>query len=113
MLWLVEEQPPRFVRSAKHHPCYVPRLFRNAPEHRYLEDVGPVHPRFPKEVRRQMRKAREGALLHYCLAWSSREALEAKARAYAATEPGSEATNESYYLWWRAPHEVVAVGDLA
>lgn len=113
MLWLVEADPPAYVRSGKHHPCWVPRLFKNAPEHRYREDVGPVHPRFPDPVRRRMKKARGGALLHYCLAWTSRAELEAKAARYAAAEPGSEGTNEAYYLWWKAPHRVAPVGDLA
>jgi glycosyltransferase involved in cell wall biosynthesis len=113
MLWLVTQDPPAYVRSRKHYPCPVPRLFRNLPEHRYREDEGPVHPRFPESVRRRMKKTRGVYLLHYCLAWSSREELEAKARRYAEVEPGSEATNEAYYLWWRSPHQVVPVGDLA
>lgn len=113
MLWLVSEDPPTYVRSAKHDPCFVPRLFRNLPEHRYLEDQGPVHPRFPKGVCRRMKKTKGGALLHYCLAWASKDELEAKARRYAETEPGSEATNAAYYLWWKAPHTVAPVGDLA
>lgn len=113
MLWLVSDDPPRYVRTPKHYPCHVPRLFKNVPEHRYLEGEGPVHPRFPPQVRRRMRKVRGAFLLHYCLAWASREQLEAKARSYAAREPGSEATNEAYYLWWRQPHEVLPVGALA
>ncbi|MBX3471390.1 MAG: glycosyltransferase [Planctomycetes bacterium] len=113
MLWLVSDDPPAYVRTPKHFPCPVPRLFRNRPEHRYLEGEGPVHPRFPEPVRRSMKKLKGVYLLHHCLAWSSREALEAKARAYAAREPGSEATNAAYYLWWRQPHEVRPVGDLA
>ncbi|MGE0709261.1 MAG: glycosyltransferase [Planctomycetota bacterium] len=113
MLWLVEEDPPRWVRSEKHYPCHVPRLFANRPEHRYLEDEGPVHPRFPKEVRRQMKKVRERGvhLLHYVLAWSSREELGQKAADYARREPGSEETNAAYYLWWERPHEVVDLAE--
>lgn len=113
MVWLVSESPPRYVRSAKHFPCPVPRLFRNAPEHRYLEDEGPVHPRFPRAVTRRMKKLRGVYLLHYCLAWASREELEAKARRYAEVEPGSEATNEAYYLWWRGEHDVRPLAELA
>ncbi|MEZ6187087.1 MAG: glycosyltransferase [Planctomycetota bacterium] len=113
MLWLVEESPPRFVKSRKHFPCPVPRLFKNLPEHRYLEDEGPVHPRFPKAVVRSMKKAKHVYLLHYCLAWLSREELLAKARDYAAREPGSEDTNRAYYLWWEGEHEVLPLGDLA
>ena len=111
MLWLVDEQ--RYVRSKKHFPCPVPRLFRNLPEHRYLEDEGPVHPRFPKEVCRRMRKLKGVYLLHYCLAWATREELRQKAAEYAGTEPGSEVTNRAYYLWWECEHEVLPVGDLA
>jgi glycosyltransferase involved in cell wall biosynthesis len=113
MLWLVEEDPPRYVRSAKHYPCPVPRLFRNVPEHRYLEDVGPVHPRFPKAVTRKMKKLKDVYLLHHCLAWASREELQAKADDYARRQPGSEDTNRAYYLWWETEHEVLPVGDLA
>ena len=40
-------------------------------------------------------------------------ALEAKAREYADREPGSEDTNQAYYLWWEGEHEVLPVGDLA
>ena len=29
MLWLVDLDPPRYVKSAKHFPCPVPRLFQN------------------------------------------------------------------------------------
>lgn len=113
MLWLVSADPPRYVRSPKHFPCHVPRLLRNLPEHRYLEDVGPVHPRFPKAVTRRMKKVHGVYLLHYCLAWASREALRAKAEAYARREPGSERTNAAYYLWWEGEHEVLPLGDLA
>ncbi|HBP23518.1 MAG TPA: hypothetical protein DEA08_37785 [Planctomycetes bacterium] len=115
MLWLVEEDPPRFVKSAKHYPCYVPRLLRNLPQHRYRDDVGPVHPTFPKAVRKQMKKVRDprACLLHYCLAWLSRSALTEKARDYAAREPGSEETNAAYYLWWQGEHELVDLEDLA
>lgn len=113
MLWMVEEDPPRYVRSKKHFPCPVPRLFRNRPEHRYLEDEGPVHPRFPQDVIRSMRKLKGVYLLHYCLAWASREELRAKADAYASREPGSEQTNAAYYLWWEQEHEVLPLGDLA
>lgn len=113
MLWLLSETPPRYVRSPKHDPCFVPRLFRNLPQHRYLEDVGPVHPRFPRPVVDRMRKARGGALLHYCLAWSTPDQLLAKAAAYARQEPGSEDTNRAYYLWWEGPHEVRPLGDQA
>jgi glycosyltransferase involved in cell wall biosynthesis len=113
MLWLVEADPPRYLRSPKHFPCPVPRLFRNLPQHRYLEDEGPVHPRFPKPVRRRMRKLKDVYLLHYCLAWTSREELRAKASRYAELEPGSEDTNQSYYLWWEQEHEVCDLADLA
>ena len=113
MLWLVETDPPRYVRSKKHFPCPVPRLFRNLPAHRYREDEGPVHPRFPKDVVRRMKKLKDVYLLHYCLAWATRDELRAKAAAYAAREPGSEATNQAYYLWWEAEHEVLPVGALA
>ncbi len=111
MLWLVDEG--HYVKSRKHYPCPVPRLFRNRPDHRYLEDTGAVHPRFPDAVRDRMKKLRGVYLLHYCLAWASREELEAKAVDYARREPGSEATNSAYYLWWAAPHQVLPVGDLA
>lgn len=113
MLWLVSTEPPCYVKTKKHFPCPVPRLFRNRPEHRYLEDQGPVHPRFPESVRKSMKKVKDVYLLHYCLAWATREQLEQKARDYAAREPGSEETNGAYYLWWRQPHEVKPVGDLA
>jgi len=113
MLWLVSEDPPRYVRSDKHYPCPVPRLFRNLPEHRYREDVGPVHPTFPKAVRRRMKKVSGVYLHHYCLAWLGREELLAKAEAYARREPGSEGTNAAYYLWWQRPHRVLPLGDWA
>ena len=113
MLWLVSEEPARYVHSAKHHPCPVPRLFLNRPEHRYLEDQGPVHPRFPAHLTRRMRKLSGAYLLHYCLAWATPGELVAKAAEYARREPGSEATNRAYYLWWTLPHEVRPVGDLA
>jgi glycosyltransferase involved in cell wall biosynthesis len=113
MLWLVSDEPQRYVRAPKLDPCWVPRLFQNRPEHRYREDVGPVHPRFPDAVKRRMTKLRGVYLLHHCLAWASREELEAEAARYAALEPGSEATNAAYYLWWRGPHEVLDVGDRA
>jgi glycosyltransferase involved in cell wall biosynthesis len=113
MLWLVQDDPPAYVRTKKHFPCPVPRLFKNVAAHRYLETEGPVHPRFPEAVRRSWKKARNVYLLHYCLAWATREELEQKARRYAEQEPGSEATNEAYYLWWRQPHRVLPVGDLA
>lgn len=108
MRWLVELDPPRYVRSKKHEPCYVPRLFRRSDRVRYLEDEGPVHPRFPKEVRQAMKKVRtpEACIYHYCLAWLSREELVQKASSYAEREPGSEATNAAYYLWWDQPHEI-------
>jgi glycosyltransferase involved in cell wall biosynthesis len=111
MLWMVDDG--HYVRTRKHYPCPVPRLFRNLPEHRYREDVGAVHPRFPDPVRKRWKKVRGVYLLHYCLAWASREELEEKARRYAETEPGSERTNEAYYLWWKGPHRVLPVGDLA
>jgi glycosyltransferase involved in cell wall biosynthesis len=113
MVWLVREDPPHYVRSKKHFPCPVPRLFRNLPEFRYLEDVGAVHPRFPKSVIRRMKKVKDVYLLHYCLAWASREELAAKADAYEGREPGSGETNRAYYLWWEARHEVLPLGDLA
>lgn len=111
MLWLLGED--RYVHSAKHFPCPVPRLFKNRPEHRYREDLGPVHPRFPAEVVARMRKARGVYLLHYCLAWARPEELLQKAARYAELEPGSEETNRAYYLWWTQPHEVRPLGDLA
>ncbi len=113
MLWLVSESPLQYVRSAKHYPCPVPRLFRNLPQHRYQEDVRPVHPEFPKEVVRRMKKLSGVYLHHYCLAWLSREELRAKAARYAEEQPGSEPTNRAYYLWWEGPHEVLPVGAWA
>jgi glycosyltransferase involved in cell wall biosynthesis len=113
MLWLVEEDPPRYVLSKKHFPCPVPRLFRNLPEHRYLEDEGPVHPRFPKALTRSMKKLKDVYLLHYCLAWASKDELRAKAADYESREPGSDDTNRSYYLWWEGEHEVLPLGDMA
>lgn len=111
MLWLVDEA--HYVKSAKHFPCPVPRLFQNRPEHRYREDEGPVHPRFPKAITRKMKKAKDVYLLHYCLAWASREELRAKAADYARREPGSEDTNRAYYLWWEGQHEVLPLAGLA
>jgi glycosyltransferase involved in cell wall biosynthesis len=113
MLWLVDESPPRYVRTRKHYPCPVPRLFRNVPEHRYLEDVNPVHPSFPDPVVKTMKKLKGVFLLHYCLAWASRDELVAKAADYAERQPGSAETNASYYLWWEGPHTVLPVGGLA
>lgn len=116
MRWLVELDPPRYVVSDKHEPCYVPRLFRRALQPRYLEDEGPIHPRFPKPIRRGMRKVRalDACLYHYCLAWLSREQLVAKAQSYAQSEPGSEATNAAYYLWWERAHSLrdLSPGDV-
>jgi glycosyltransferase involved in cell wall biosynthesis len=111
MLWLVDDE--HYLKTEKHYPCHVPRLFRNVEEHRYQEHVGPVHPRFPKAIRRQMKKVREQErhLLHYALAWASRDELRAKAQDYARREPGSEDTNRAYYLWWEQEHEFVALPE--
>jgi glycosyltransferase involved in cell wall biosynthesis len=113
MLWLVQDDPPCYVRTRKHYPCPVPRLFRNRAEHRYLEHVSPVHPRFPDAVVKTMKKLKDVYLLHYCLAWASREELIAKSEDYALREPDSAETNASYYLWWEGTHDVLPVGDLA
>ena len=51
-----------------------------------------------------MKKLKDVYLLHYCLAWATRDELRAKAAAYA---------NPAYDLWWEAEHEVLPVGALA
>ena len=60
-----------------------------------------------------MKKLKGVYLLHYCLAWASRDELVAKAREYERRQPGSQATNRAYYLWWETEHQVLPVGDLA
>jgi glycosyltransferase involved in cell wall biosynthesis len=107
MYWLVSESPLRFVRTKKHYPSWCPRLFRNDERFRYVEDRSPVHVAFPKHVVRSMKKIQGAHLLHYCLAWLSKDELRAKAERYARDEPGSEHTNRAYYLWWEQPHEVL------
>jgi len=59
-----------------------------------------------------MKKIEGAHLFHYVLAWLSRDELRAKARRYALSEPGSEATNAAYYLWWEQPHELLAPAEL-
>jgi glycosyltransferase involved in cell wall biosynthesis len=105
MYWLASEQPARYVDTIKHYPCWVPRLLRNLPEFRY-EDAHPVHVRFPKTVTRRMRKIHGAHIFHYCFAWLSRDQLEAKASRYEREHPGSEATTDSYYRYWRSPHDI-------
>ncbi|MBI3725803.1 glycosyltransferase [bacterium] len=112
MYWLASESPLLYVKSPKHYPCTVPRLFRNVPEFRYEEDGHPVHVSFSKPVRRRMKKLRGMHLFHYVLAWLTRDELRAKVASYAASEPGSEETNAAYYLWWEHPHELLAPDEL-
>ncbi len=112
MYWIASEAPLLYVRSKKHYPCEVPRLFRNLPEFRYEEDAHPVHVTFSKAVRRRMKKLKGLHIFHYVLAWQSREELREKAARYASAEPGSEETNAAYYLWWEHPHELAAPSEL-
>lgn len=105
MYWLVSEQPARYVDSPKHYPCWVPRLFRNLPEFRYLES-DPVHVRFPAEVVKRMQKVHGAHIFHYCFAWLDREALLEKAARYLHDHPGTEDTTRSYYLWWLESHKL-------
>jgi glycosyltransferase involved in cell wall biosynthesis len=107
MYWIASESPLLYVKTRKHYPCEVPRLFKNREDYRYEEDGHPVHVTFPKWVRRRMKKIKGAHLFHYVLAWLSKEELRAKAKRYAQTEPGSEATNAAYYLWWESPHELL------
>jgi glycosyltransferase involved in cell wall biosynthesis len=107
MYWLASEEPLLYVKSDKLYPSPVPRLFRNLPEFRYVEDGHPVHVTFTKAVRRRMKKIQGAHLFHYVLCWSSKEDLRAKAARYAAEEPGSEQTNAAYYLYWERPHELL------
>jgi glycosyltransferase involved in cell wall biosynthesis len=107
MYWLASVEPLLYVKTKKHYPSPVPRLFRNRPEFRYVEDGHPVHVTFTKAVRRRMKKIHGAHLFHYVLAWLSRDELRAKAARYAASEPGSEGTNDAYYLWWDRPHELL------
>lgn len=110
MYWLTSEDPARFVLSQKHYPCFVPRLMRNRPEFRYCDDA-PVHVRFPRAITRSMKKVHGAHLYHYCFAWLDRAALEDKAARYRRDHPGSEATTEAYYRYWRHPHRLVSCGE--
>jgi glycosyltransferase involved in cell wall biosynthesis len=114
MYWLAGLDPPRYVRSPQHYPCPVPRLFLNLPEHRYEVGDGRLHPTFPAEVVRRMTKLRGRRaphLFHLLLARATREALEAKMRAYEAQDPASRATNRKYYAFWETPHTVEACAE--
>lgn len=105
MYWLVTEDPPRYVLSKKHFPCFVPRLMRNLPEFRYQEK-DPVHVTFPRAVKERMVKSYGAHLFHYCLAWLSRDDLEAKAEKYRRDHPGTEDTTSAYYLYWKHKHQI-------
>jgi glycosyltransferase involved in cell wall biosynthesis len=112
MYWLASEaEPLLYVKTDKHYPSPVPRLFRNLPEFRYVEDGHPVHVTFTKAVRRRMKKVQGAHLFHYVLAWLTREELRAKAARYASVEPGSEGTNAAYYLYWERPHELLPCAE--
>jgi glycosyltransferase involved in cell wall biosynthesis len=106
MYWVIDERPrPRYVRSADHYPCHVPRLFRNIPEHRYVVD-DLLHPTYPKAVRRRMTKVRGLHLFHLLFAREPRERIEEKMRRYEAQDPRSKEVNERYYPYWRIRHTV-------
>jgi glycosyltransferase involved in cell wall biosynthesis len=105
MYWLVTENPPRYVLTKKHFPCFVPRLMRNLPDFRYQEK-DPVHVTFPKAVKERMVKTYGAHLFHYCLAWLSREQLEQKAQRYRAEHPGTDKTTTAYYLYWQQAHQI-------
>jgi glycosyltransferase involved in cell wall biosynthesis len=94
-----------FLRTPQHYPCHIPRLFRNLPAHRYVEDTL-CHPTFAKPVRRRMTKVRRAHLFHLIFLREGRAAIEAKMARYEAQDPRARATNEKYYPWWRIPHEV-------
>ncbi len=106
MYWVIAERPLRYVHSPQHYPCFVPRLFANRPEHRYVTGDGRLHPTFPKEVRRRMKKVRGAHLFHLLFVREGRAAIEAKMARYEAQDPRARATNEKYYPYWRIPHEV-------
>lgn len=105
MYWLVSEDPLRYVLTKKHFPCFVPRLMRNLPEFRYQEK-DPVHVTFPRAVKERMVKTYGAHLFHYCLAWLSRDELEAKAEKYRRDHPGTEDTTSAYYLYWQHDHQI-------
>jgi glycosyltransferase involved in cell wall biosynthesis len=111
MYWVASEEPLLYVATRKHYPSEVPRFFRNLAEFRYDETGHPVHVTFSKAVRRRMRKIKGAHLFHYVLCWLSREELRAKVARYAATEPGSEATNRAYYLFWEQPHRLLPCAE--
>jgi len=105
MYWVVAKGPLRYVRSPQHYPCHVPRLLRNVQEHRYVAD-GRLHPTYPPEVVRRMKKVHGAHLFHLLFMLRSREAIEARMRAYEAADPGSRATNRKYYPFWDVPHTI-------
>lgn len=105
MYWVVGVEPLRYLVTPQHYPCHVPRLFRNVPAHRYVED-DLCHPTWPKPVRRRMSKVRGAHLFHLIFLREDRAALEAKTARYEAQDPRARETNEKYYPWWRIPHEV-------
>lgn len=105
MYWVVATDPLRYLVTPQHYPCHVPRLFRNIPEHRYVED-GRCHPTYPKEVRRRMWKVRGAHLFHLLFLREDRAALERKMARYEAQDPIARETNEKYYPWWRIPHRI-------
>jgi glycosyltransferase involved in cell wall biosynthesis len=102
-----ENPRPLYIVTPQHYPCHVPRLFRNVPEHRYLED-DLCHPTFPKDVRRRMKKVHGAHLFHLIFLREDRAAIERKMARYEGQDPRARETNEKYYPWWRIPHEVAA-----
>jgi glycosyltransferase involved in cell wall biosynthesis len=106
MYWVIGERPLRYVRTEKHYPCHVPRLFRNVPEHRYVTGDGRLHPTYPEAVVRRMSKVRGAHIFHLIFLREPREAIEAKMARYEAQDPRARETNEKYYPYWRIPHEV-------
>jgi glycosyltransferase involved in cell wall biosynthesis len=105
MYWVTDLEPLRYLRSPQHYPCPVPRLFRNVPEHRYVADER-LHPTFPEDVVRSMKKVRGAHLFHLVFVLNSRAAIEARMRAYEAQDPESRGTNRKYYPYWEIPHSI-------
>lgn len=104
MLWVRGLAPLTYLAGEPHNPCHLPRLFRNLPEHRYVEG-GPLHPTFPKFVVRRMKKLRRGHLLHLVVAWLTRDEVSRRVLAYEEQDPASQLTNDKYYrsTWRRLP----------
>lgn len=103
--WIVQTDPLRYVKSKKNYPDYHQRLFRNLPRYRY-DPEAKIHLRFFPGSNGIGKKVKDAHIFHFDFVYNDRKAREEKIRVRNLSDPSSERTNATHYLFEDYRHTI-------